>query len=1096
MFLWFLLVGMYGFAQISDITFRRVTLKDGLSQTSVYSIYQDYRGFMWFGTYEGLNRYDGRHVINLMANDSFSNENRLSEGPIYGLDGDRKSTLYIATYGGGLDVLTYDDLKVTHYLKSDSTQNSISCNNLYDVKYVNDSTVWVVGDHGLSKFNSINKTFNNYPLNGDAGSQNRIIGRCVYSDDKNGTWVGSIGSGIFKLNEKTGTYENYKNPLLHNKDKDVVRDIELYKDSLLLLASKEGLFMFNLRTHSYSKFPLESRNLFSVFSDKEGNVWVTSMFDGVYKIEKRGGLLHYKNEYCDKFSFPDNMVVDGMCDNAGNIWFATYNESAIMIKGGRSPFLHLYHIPTKPSIANNSVFSFLEGKDEKVWVGTQNGITIWDRKNNTFEQVAVRSLAKAEGDLNVWSMCFDKDQRYVWIGTSEGLIRYDTRTKKQKGYFRDTNDDHSLIYNFVTHVFEDSKGRLWVATRSGLSRYDSSIDGFYNYYADGKANALSNLLVWRLFEDRKGRIWVVNLGGVNLYNPEKDNFEAFKFEVGKDGIQSNDLVDIIEIGDDIYGLATSKGVSIFDYKQKKIIKNIGLKDGLANSYIYRFLQTGNEIWVSTNKGLAVIDKRSYQVKGLYFDHDGLQGDEFNTAAIKLSDGYFLFGGVNGISGFYPEKIKKSTYEPPIYFTGMSVNGREISIQNMQGEKDMIFEHDIVAVKKMIFNPEERIFSLHFAALDYSSPEEIKYYYRLLPETKEWVPLGNRNYVTFVNLNPGHYQLQVRSTNAVGVHCDNVRSLIIEIEPPFWKKKWVIVLAIVLMLVIIWLIFKYRTYKYEKDKRKLEKIVSERTKEIADQKDELEALASNLEEKVKERTWELEEAKRKAEESDRLKSAFLSNMSHEIRTPMNAIMGFSELLATTGFEEEERKSFANMVKANGDTLLTLLNDIIDISMIESGQLKLSYSDVNPADLIESVYGNFINSLLLTEKKGQLELRAIIDEAHKDLTVHSDFYRLMQIMNNLVGNAIKFTSKGYVEFGYVVKDKFVEFYVTDTGIGIGEEELKSIFKRFYKMQNGKTNFYPGNGLGLTITKNLVEALKGTITVESGVGKGTTFRFTIPM
>jgi len=553
---------------------------------------------------------------------------------------------------------------------------------------------------------------------------------------------------------------------------------------------------------------------------------------------------------------------------------------------------------------------------------------------------------------------------------------------------------------------------------------------------------------------------------------------------------------MLEVKKDIFWLGTSKGISVFDLSKGRIIKNVGVKDGLASGYIYRFLRHDDKVWASTNNGLAVLDVNKCAVKNVFFDHDGIQSNEFNTAALELSDGYFLFGGVNGVTGFYPNQIQTSKFVPPIYFTGLIVNGKKVTINDQYDNGKVKFNRDIVEASGIMFEPDERMFSLQFAALDYSNPGQVKYFYRLLPGSEEWVPLGNRNNVTFVNLNPGKYTLEVKSTNGDGVLCDNTKSLEVIIKPPFWRKKWVAALELILMMLFIYAVFRYRTYKLRKAKENLEHVVYDRTKELAVQKDKLEELASSLEKKVKERTVELEKAKLKAEESDMLKSAFLSNMSHEIRTPMNAIMGFSDLLVTPGFDEDERRKFANLVKENGDTLLTLLNDIIDISMIESGQLKLNLCDVELYELVMSVYNTFSNSMLYQDKKDKVQLVVKVSEGNRDVVMRTDNHRLMQILNNLVSNAIKFTSEGIVEFGYLVNGSDVIFYVKDTGIGIGEAELKNVFKRFYKMQNGKSYFYPGNGLGLTITKNLVKALNGKIRVESEPGKGTVFYFTFSL
>ncbi len=416
------------------------------------------------------------------------------------------------------------------------------------------------------------------------------------------------------------------------------------------------------------------------------------------------------------------------------------------------------------------------------------------------------------------------------------------------------------------------------------------------------------------------------------------------------------------------------------------------------------------------------------------------------------------------------------------------------------------ENSILSASKITFTPDEKMFTLRFSALDYIYPQRVSYFYRILPVSEEWISLGKQNFVNFINLTAGNYTLEIKSTNGDGLMCNNTRSLELVVFPPFWKKQWVIYSGILLLIFIIVLIFRLRFFWLSRNKKKLESIVNSRTREIneqrniankqkdeiAYQKEELQDFAAELEYKVRGRTKELEFAKLKAEESDRLKSAFLSNMSHEIRTPMNAIIGFSELLLTTGFNEHERENFARMVKTNGDTLLSLLNDIIDLSMIESDQLKLHFADVNVCELVNDIFLIFNNSKLLADKMDVNLLLSV--NVNSSIIINTDINRLRQVLTNLLSNSLKFTDKGSVKLGCVEEEDKIMFFVKDTGIGILDEYKDKVFERFYKLGKDEVNIYGGNGLGLTITKSLIEALKGEIWFETESGVGTTFYFTL--
>jgi signal transduction histidine kinase len=536
---------------------------------------------------------------------------------------------------------------------------------------------------------------------------------------------------------------------------------------------------------------------------------------------------------------------------------------------------------------------------------------------------------------------------------------------------------------------------------------------------------------------------------------------------------------------------------------------------LVNRFTYAAIEDADYLWVSTNKGLACVNLINNTLK--YFEvGDGIQSNEFNPPALKLDDNMILFGGINGITGFYTAQIEKDINRvPKLYFTSLKVDGQLIEVGKPVERSKHNIRKQLEYAGRLRLEPHEKILSLEFAALEYFAPERIKYFYRILPNSTNWIPLKDQNFVTFVNLNPGQYTLQVRSTNSDDQLVDNIRTLNIIVDPPYYQTFWFIALCILLVSGLVFLAIRMRFIGLQRNTIVLEKEVMERTKKIetqkreieiqrniashqrdkiTEQRDQLERLMQNLELKVKERTLELEIAKFKAEESDRLKSAFLSNMSHEIRTPMNAIIGFSELLLEQTFDPDEKQGFAELIRSNGDHLLNLLNDIIDISMIESGQLKLVPSRINFNDLISDVYLNFKRHQTLIAKQGKVNF--ILKPLSQNISLYTDPLRVKQVLYNLVSNAIKFTAEGTIEMGYEINGSMLHVYVQDSGIGIAPENQKYVFERFRKIDGGKRNLYGGFGLGLTISRNLIESLGGRIWLESYVGKGTTFYFTLPL
>jgi len=1098
------------YSQVSKYELRQISLKEGLSQSSGFSIFQDSKGFMWFGTSDGLNRFDGRNISVLS---DFQGKEFL-RGSIRGIDEGTEGELYLATNGMGLKIYNINNGNIKSYLPAD-TKNSLVSNFLNSVLYVDEKTVWMASNKGVSRFNPQTEMFHNYRLQERETNKEPVTGAvCLFKDKNNDLWVGTQGVGMMKYIQDEERFIPFVNKTDggNSVKKNFINSIIEYRDGLFLVATDDGLFLFDPQTGIFLKHLINNVELLDIVKDHFGGIWIASRHDGLYHIDKNEKLERLINNQYDLKSLPDNQLLCVYKDNMQNVWVGTRTKGIVQINLERKPFTNLYHVPNKQSIANNSVYAIGEDEDGNVWIGTVKGLTVWNRNNNKFKQIGVRLFnKKMTYDVSVWSILFDSNS-IVWIGTNSGLIKYNVKTGQQQHYSNEPGNASSLLCNDVTSIEKDKNNDLWISTPEGVSRLNKKDNTFIRYASeDSVAGSLSHNRVWDIFCDSKGRLWFSTSDGLDLYNYEKDDFSVLKFsdsDFNKSNILSNGILSISEAANGDLWVATRSGVFILDSNTITIKGFAKIVDEFSNELVYELLEGRDSFWASTNKGLIVIDKESYDIRGRYMVEDGLCSNEFNLgASCRLKDGAFIFGGIVGASLFTPEDIKKSNFCPPVYFTGISLYGKEVSPENPSVWKRANFEKNIMSASKITFTPDEKMFTLKFAALDYINPKRVSYFYRILPVSDEWISLGKQNFVNFINLNTGDYTLEIKSTNGDGIMCDNIRSIKLVVIPPIWKKWWVIYVGISTIVLLVFLIFRLRVLRLRKEKRKLEKIVNARTREIknqrniankqrdeiARQKEELQDFAAELEYKVRDRTKELESAKLKAEESDRLKSAFLSNMSHEIRTPMNAIIGFSDLLLTTGFNEAERISFANMVKSNGDALLSLLNDIIDVSMIESGQLKLHIAKVDVCDLVNDIFLSFSNSKLLKEKKNvKLILSANISGS---VIINTDINRLRQIISNLLGNSIKFTDKGSIKLGCGEEDDNVVFYVKDTGIGISEEYKDRVFNRFYKLGKDEKSIYGGNGLGLTISKNLVEALNGKIWFESEEGKGTTFFVSFP-
>jgi len=1094
----------FSYGQKKEFAQYSFNIDDGLSQNSVNCIIKDKRGFVWLGTEDGLNRYNGVDVT--IFSESKNIEIGLLNSAVTCLLEDRVNNLiYIGTNGGGLSVFNPKYEKFKHYTYRDSG-NCILSNYTYGLCMDKDGYIWIATSHGLSCFNPKDETFDNYESSDEvSGSFPYVSATEVFIDSDNNVWVGTFGKGIIKLNNSERSYEEYlcskgKQEYYNN---NIIEDIEQDTDpNILLVATNSGFYHFNKTTGEYELKQFNGSIVSDIETGTNGDVWLSSSLNGLMYIDKDENVISYVKNPHDLHTLKENYLRCLYLDERGHLWVGTKSHGFIHLNISNHQFFHYYQTNDQQGVNGQSVFALEKDTNNNMWIGTIEGMSIWNYKT---DQVSKYYPFGNEKDFSVWTMLHD-DSDILWIGSTRGLIKHNKKTRKNEIFTYFEGDANCLPNNEVYAIERDEQGRLWIGTAYGLARLDENTRKFTNYYYRNEEGALSNNQIWDIHCDKKGVLWIATNGGLNIYQPGKDQFKSiYKYDKDSTGLSSSNVLSIYEDKRGRIWVATDSGINQVN-SDLEVVRRFGSEEGLSNNFTYRILEKDNELWVSTNRGIDRIKLNTAEVIN-YNVHDGLQSNEFNAAANCIDDGRFLFGGINGFNVFHPDSIKQSVFEPPIYFTSLELYGKPISIRDTTSWDDVVIKSSIIEAQSLSFAPNERFFTLDFAALDYQAPSQIQYYYRMLPNSEDWIPVNSQRNLTFINLSAGKYHLEVRSTNAEGYLCNNTKRIEIIVHPPFWKRPWFILMSMLLLIILVYVFVRLRMLKLRQDKEILEKRVLVRTKEIQDQrniahaqrdeiarqKKELEDFASDLESKVEKRTEELKNAKEEAEESDRLKSAFLSNMSHEIRTPMNAIMGFSELLLDQSFSDDEKMDFAHLIRTNGDNLLHLLNDIIDISMIESGQLKMIVSEVDVTSLVKEVFETFKTSKQLSDK---VNLSFQLECTDEQIVILSDAYRLRQILNNLISNAIKFTDSGYINVSLKVKDSQVFISVEDSGIGINLEHQTRIFDRFLKIENSSTNLYAGNGLGLTITKNLVEILNGKIGLESEPGVGTKFYFLLPL
>jgi signal transduction histidine kinase/CheY-like chemotaxis protein len=608
---------------------------------------------------------------------------------------------------------------------------------------------------------------------------------------------------------------------------------------------------------------------------------------------------------------------------------------------------------------------------------------------------------------------------------------------------------------------------------------------------------------------------------MQVFNPNENQFTTYVNNPNtSNSISNNYVIDILIQNDTCVWVATSDGLNRFNPLTKTFV-NYFERNGLPNNLINALaLDQEGKLWVSTGNGLCWFDYKNNTFTN-FNKTDGLQGDEFTDRSIlTLTTNKIFVGGVNGFNIISPQKIQVNAKIPNVVITDLTIFNQKVPI----GIEGGVLTKQISETKVLNLSYTQSVLTFYFAALDFTIPLKNQYAYMMEGFDTDWIYCGNRTDATYTNLNPGKYIFRVKGSNNDGVWNETGTALEIIISPPWWKTKLALFSFGLFIIGMFLLFYFYRINSLKAQQKLLEKLVNERTNELSElnteleetneevfqQKEELLTQAdilsktnkkleksseelkhhkNNLEETVKIRTAELEKSKEKAEESDRLKSAFLANMSHEIRTPMNAIVGFSNLLNQPDLDENTKNNYVTQINENTASLCTLIDDILDISLMESNILLIKKNEFEINILLDEV---FLDATIQNPKS---EIRLSNQIENLQLMLFTDRFRLKQVLMNLINNGCKFTESGYVELGCYLKDNELVLFVKDTGIGISSENLEIIFDRFRKVLDDKTKLFRGVGLGLAISKKIAELLQGQLTCESELGIGSVFSLVLP-
>ncbi|MGS2762184.1 two-component regulator propeller domain-containing protein [Sinomicrobium sp. M5D2P9] len=1082
-------------AQYANLKFENLSTTEGLSSSTCTEIFQDRDGFLWFGTIDGLNKYDGYTftVYRPVLND----RNSISSNRVNAITEDGQGRLWIGT-SNGLNVLDKHTEKFTRInFGADAFGLSGAVDVINTLFYDSPAgTMWIGTRNGLYKLmlNGINGSslknpaFTRYShIPGVPGSIDHNNITEILKDREGDIWIGTSGphlnryipasgSSSDSLSGKTDRFENVLIDIspgygLDHMPKKILEDRE---GDFWIGNNLRGLVVWDRENNVFEqKGNMAGGNVpvFDIYQDNNGMIWIATDGYGLFLFDKEKDTVHHiVHNPSDPLSLPNDQPSGILEDRDGTLWIASYNKGVSKLVLSKSAFGHYFHQPGNTNSPGSGIAqSVIQSKDGKIWIGTDGGgLSLFDESTGRF-----RHYRHIKGDIS--SLSSDKivylseaHDGTVWICTwNGGLNRFDPRSGKAIRYRHDLSDPHSLGQNTVWCAAEDSLYRLWAGTQTaGLNLFDPASGKFYAYrHVPGNARSLASDFVFHLYIDSRKRLLIGTSSGLSVLHPDDYLIEGvpedLKFsKIKEDAIKEHRINHIAEDHKGNIWLGTDLGLHRLN-ADLQWQESYATRDGLPNNLVVGIQEDeAGYLWVTTKSGLSRFDPVLREFKNFNI-HDGLQGMEFQSKSIaRTRNGRILAGGINGFNMFHPADLDTGMDSIRPMLTEFRLFNRRVKVKDTLSGR-VLLENPVSETKEIRLRYNEGHIALGFVALHYQNPERVQYAYKMEGLDKDWIYAGTNTIANYSNLTAGDYTFKVKASVDDKWDSAPVSYVKLNIMPPPWKTWWAYVLYGIAGIGVFWTAMWYYTRMVREEKE---------------------------------------------HELDQMKLRFFINVSHEFRTPLTLILNPLNKILSSYDDPEEVKTSALTIQRSARRLLNLTNQLLDFRKMEQGKAPLETVEGDFVKFCRDVFSLFSD---LAEMKG---IDFHFQTGQDELTAWFDPDKVEKIMTNLLSNALKYTdSGGSVTLSiskttrHPKKDGIfslsgrsrsagegIEIKVKDTGIGFKKKHLKEVFTRFFHTDHTKT----GTGIGLNFTRSLVELHGGEIKVESEYREGTTFTVILPL